>query len=253
VLTGFWNWLRTGKLFRTPYTELFPRVSDFSLDGVLDGLFGTLFSPGKGLIAYSPVLLLLLSLFFPAVYFWRHKREIIFIIGSLCLALFGIAGTEKWTGAGGWGIRFYVPWIPLLSLIILREWWRREQISRFWNAIVWCFVSLGLLINFSGLVTNFHYRQSLCGFEPWTWLGTNMCAVLALPGNLARVVGFNLEDVIVPGASPRNIFTSNRLCVWWYAIRTLGISPMLSWGIGLFLASSGIFVWWKLLKGRNHL
>ena len=95
--------------------------------------------------------------------------------------------------------------------------------------LVWSCIAFGILENGAGLITNITYRQALYP----SLIETNSRAICALPANLARVVGFPIEERVAPGASPRNVFASNRLAFWWYGIQAMGVSPVLSWALGL--------------------
>ena len=79
----WWNWMRFGDIFETGYaeTERFDALWWF-------GVAGMLVSPGRGLIWYSPILLLAIP---GAVWFWRNERRIFWLITAifchLCVAL----------------------------------------------------------------------------------------------------------------------------------------------------------------------
>lgn len=79
---------------------------------LFDALMGPIFSPGKSIFIYSPILLLsLISLF----KFFRHAWSEWFFFLTLVIgqALFYDA---DWWGHVNWGLRFLIPTIPLLVL-----------------------------------------------------------------------------------------------------------------------------------------
>lgn len=110
--TGLYNYLRFGDALSTGYQTV-----SFSTP-LLKGVYGLLFSPGKGLFVYAPILLGAL-LAFPA--FWRrHRAEAMLTVALFVLycAMYG-----KWYawrgGVTNWGPRLIVPVIPFLVLALL--------------------------------------------------------------------------------------------------------------------------------------
>jgi hypothetical protein len=189
-----------------------------------------LISPTKGLLEYSPFLLLL-----PVALVADRSigtRAMLVIFGTLCLAMIRIAGTEQWNSGGGWGIRYYVPWIPLFvaAVALASAAWGRGSTRRY---VLLATILAGVVINVSGLLSNFHYRQSQCGYESWVVPGENVCAVEAMPANLSRTVGVAVSEVVVPGASARDVFVSNRLTTWWYALIVNGLPAWASIAVGV--------------------
>jgi len=82
----------------------------------LYGLYGLLFSPGKGLFLYNPILIL--ALVGLALLGRQHKVEM-WLIAFLTLSYLGFyAGYRFWTGGWNWGPRFLLPLIPLLTLAV---------------------------------------------------------------------------------------------------------------------------------------
>ncbi|CAA9271441.1 MAG: Cell division protein FtsK [uncultured Chloroflexi bacterium] len=77
------------------------------------GLRGLLFSPGKSLFLYSPWLLLALP---GGVLLWRRHRRLaalFTVFPAVVVVLYGMK--LVWHG-GGWGPRYLVPMVPLLSI-----------------------------------------------------------------------------------------------------------------------------------------
>lgn len=242
ALLGWWNYIRVGSAFATPY----PLESrQWRIEILPVGLLGSLLSPGKGILWFSPALLFLPAALRTLLRQSGRKGDVALILGSFLAAVCFIAATVPWTGRGGWGIRYYVPWLPVTVLLLAQgEWW----VSAATRTRIWArrlALSAGLLMNLSGCLTSFPYRQVECGFEAWTFSGNNICAVTALPGNLLRAAGIEIPERAVRGQSKENVYVSNRLAVWWYALRTQGVPPFASWGLG---AALGIlaFVTWKV-------
>lgn len=81
-----------------------------------DGLLGLIFSPGFGLLANMPLLVL-----FPVgVYMlWKRHKALALLVGYMFTAAFVYFGTLEspvWHGFGGWGPRYLVPVVPFMVL-----------------------------------------------------------------------------------------------------------------------------------------
>src|SRR6185503_15467606 len=86
---------------------------------------GLLVSPGKGLIFYSP-LVILGALGLPRL--WRQDRWTVLSLGSLLLLLTCIAGASRYWGDEVWGPRFLVAaaWTMLVPI----AWWCDSALRR---------------------------------------------------------------------------------------------------------------------------
>jgi len=231
-----WNRLRTGSPFATPYASEFTEAVKVNLELIPSAALGTLVSPGKGLLVYTPLLLLAFLAARPGSWARANPRLSVLIFGSFFLALARISASAAWTGYGGWGIRYYVVWIPVVLTVILLE--VRKRSSRLLRGAFAALMAAGLAINGAALITNFHYRQSLCGAEAWQGRSALTCAVAAAPANLGRTLGLPLPETSLVGASARNQRISNRLAFWWYGLRYAGVPPTVSWLLGLSLFGS---------------
>jgi hypothetical protein len=109
ITTGY-NWLRFDSLLETGYHEA---VWDYP---PLLGLYGLLFSPGKGVFLYAPLIILgLLGL----VFFIRYHQEEGILISVLWVSFLAFyAPYSFWTGGFNWGPRFLMPVVPLAILPI---------------------------------------------------------------------------------------------------------------------------------------
>lgn len=128
---GWYDWVRYGNPLATGY-----RADETFNTPLLVGLYGLLFSPGKGLFVYVPFLAVLP--FSLAIFFRRARREVILILFVFAFYLFTFALWYYWWGGTNWGPRFLVPALPFLILALapvvervyafsgsLRSWFRR--------------------------------------------------------------------------------------------------------------------------------
>jgi hypothetical protein len=105
---------------------------------------GVLFSPGKGLILYSPLVVLgALGL----REMWRDDRRFaIAILGSLAMCTLAMAGTTHWADET-WGPRYVVP-VAFLGIVPI-AWWCRTRRQR---AIVAAVACLAVVVQLVGVV-----------------------------------------------------------------------------------------------------
>lgn len=115
LLIGFgllyFNYVRFGSLIETGYSQ------EILFKEPWVGAYGLLFSPGRGLFIYSPLLLLLFGGLRPA---WQRLPRLYFwLITALCLSYWLFYGSWfAWGGAWGWGPRFLLPILPLLMVFV---------------------------------------------------------------------------------------------------------------------------------------
>ena len=107
----WFNYSRFGSFIETGYS----REMSFSRPWV--GSYGLLFSPGRGLFIYSPLLILL---FFGLRSAWQRLPRLYFnLMAVLCLSYWLFYGSWfAWGGTWGWGPRFIVPLLPMLMLFV---------------------------------------------------------------------------------------------------------------------------------------
>ena len=86
----------------------------------LFGLFGLTVGPARRFIWYNPILLLAVP---GSVWFWRHRRRLLFLNLALVALYFAVyAKWYMWHGGYSWGPRFLVPVLPFVTLLAAPAW-----------------------------------------------------------------------------------------------------------------------------------
>lgn len=117
---------------------------------MLDGLAGLLFSPGKSVFLYVPILLLLPLAVLP--FFHRFPAESMLALILTVATLLQSSLWWIWWGGWGWGPRFLVPLMPFLVLplgvLLQSHLWRR--------VLLFGLAPLGLFVNLLGILVDFN-------------------------------------------------------------------------------------------------
>lgn len=121
VIILSFNYLRFDNPFDTGYSSAWnlafevERDNGFSLSLLPKHIFGLLFSFGKGLIIFSPTIILA---FYGIIKGYKHHRKYIIsilITGTLYVLLYG--ANFAWHGsAWSWGPRYIIPIVPLMYI-----------------------------------------------------------------------------------------------------------------------------------------
>lgn len=134
------------------------------------GVYGLLFSPGKGVLFYAPTLLLL-PLALPR--FWRsHWREALLCVAMTALHVLFYARLLFWHGDGAWGPRYMVFVLPFLYLPLAALLsWRPRRGGMLLRAAIALTVALGLLVQMLPLLLNFntYIAQNPSQSRYWRW------------------------------------------------------------------------------------
>lgn len=197
LLIFLWhNAVRFGRIWQTGYEGM-----SFSTP-LQVGIYGLLFSPGRSLFLYSPLVGLGLA---ASLTFLRRYPKLGLYIGSLfATALVFYGKWWAWYGGWSWGPRFLVPLIPMLLLPIGVYWGSRPfRILVLATWLLSLFVVLpGVLVDFNIYIIETlqgdYARESLLWFTPqyspllghWRYL---------LAGQELALVGYRLSDFGLPG------------------------------------------------------
>lgn len=155
ALAGWYNTVRFGAPWNVGFALGRQGFGSFRWDSCLTALFGLTLSPYRGLAWFVP-----LSLLAPLgfVWLWRRGRraEAGLALGALSAELLFHSLWSGWWGGQGWGPRYLVPVMPLLSLLLLplfaRCAWPRRWIA--WPLVLLFVVSLGI----SAFGATFYYQ-----------------------------------------------------------------------------------------------
>ena len=170
VLAGlvslWWNWVRYGNIWDSGYveTERFSAVWWFGVTGLLVG-------PGRGLIWYSPALLLAIP---GAIWFWRKSRALLYFCLALCVLYIAIYGKwYMWHGGYSWGPRFLVPLMPFLALLTGPVWeaWADRRLGVVGRLATTVLLLLSIGVQWLGMLVPFGLAQD--------WLAANVTPLFA--------------------------------------------------------------------------
>lgn len=120
---AFFNQSRFGSPFETGYNrdDIYTQEDTHPIRSVkafFVAVYGLLFSPGKGLLEYAPVVLLLPL---GAFLLWKQRRNVeVTVIGLVALIALVVHADIliRWVGGWSWGPRFLMPVLPLLLLLL---------------------------------------------------------------------------------------------------------------------------------------
>lgn len=167
LISLWWNAARYGNIWDSGYveTERFDGVWWFGVAGLLAG-------PARGLIWYSPALLMAI----PGVaWFWRQARGVLVFCLAISVVYVLVYGKwYMWHGGYSWGPRFIVPVLPFLALLCGPT-WERWMVQRRWGVAGQ--IALGVLVAISvgvqwlGMLVRFDLVQN--------WLDANVQPLFA--------------------------------------------------------------------------
>ncbi len=109
-------------------------LGEFTLSGVATTIYGMLFSPGKGLIFYMPVVI---AAWWGLARWPQSRRLMLWLCAGVPLIMIAAYGNNTmWYGGQIWGPRFLVPVLPLMVLPLLEVLKRRG---------VWVIIALSVV------------------------------------------------------------------------------------------------------------
>ena len=165
---GSYNYARYGSTLSLGYT------GEGFTNPLLIGLYGLLFSIGRGVIFYSPLTAMIFVYFLLNYHYLEKKYRD--ILGIYCFSAFIVLLIfSKWhsfEGGWSWGPRFLLPFIPIIHLIfpfIVRKYHDFNIIAK---GLLICICTYAIIINayeFSGIWKQYEVITFKSGDVPYQW------------------------------------------------------------------------------------
>lgn len=114
------------------------------------GMYGLLFSAGRGLFIYSPPLVAT-ALVFPK-FARRHRLAAFLVIGTLFVKLFVFGKWWGWHGGAVWGSRFLLPLVPLGCLALNEGFLRWRRLPAWIKSVCWAVILGGIYTQINGVL-----------------------------------------------------------------------------------------------------
>lgn len=261
-----YDMVRFGSPFQTGYgLELGGESRDFTFERTVTlfavGLWNQLFSPGKGVVWYAPLLLLL-----P----WgirRHSDRTVWILSGLCATCW-VAHANlliRWLGGWAWGPRFLLPILPLAMLlaagvVIPKLGQSRQVVVR----LATVFLIGGIVIQLPALAVDYHqylYQLRDRYGSPYIAEDHYIPDPLLSPIIGQWQVALDPHTWTVPSnwghwspalvAADRQPQTTAARRMWWQVLAGEGIAPPILGALLALLAllaSSGGILLWRLVR-----
>jgi hypothetical protein len=246
LLYFLYNLLRFGN----PLT--FGQLWIFSLSALPQGLAGLLFSPGRGLLWYSPAVLLAILGFRKA---WRTKPVEGLLIAAIFAGFLSLHSLyENWHGGWSWGPRYLLPVLPgLMALTGLLEGKAAKGLLTL--------SFLGFLINAPTLVSYYerYYaeanEQGISDSELY-WSPSRAPLLHAWGAASREITDARNQDVMElfsQRSTPSQTIASSRalrvVAVWWWVLPIVHIPRAAG-----FACSLAMVIWgcWVLFRVRLY-
>lgn len=241
VWQSWYNNLRTGVFYLSP-VQLPVYADNNALDNnIVLGLVGLLFSPGKSIFVYAPLLILSVVLF--KKFYREYRKEALYVLILSILWFLLHARLRNWSGAWGWGPRFLITILPILFLPVavnIEYIWAKRSLKI--PGII--LASFGFILSLSSIICNWHYRMAYANQRGmldnsiFVWGFWNSQPVDMLKGAVGNIVRLITRSPLikVEGASQINQYISSTINIWpnsflavdipWYIVAVL-VMPLL--------------------------
>jgi len=244
LLYLFYNFFRFGN----PLTFGQPWV--FSLSALPLGIVGLLFSPGRGIIWYSPAVVLAIPAFRKA---WKTKPIEALLIAALFLGFLGLHSLyENWHGGWSWGPRYLLPTLPgMMALTGLLE-------GKAAKALLYLSL-LGFLVNAPTLVSfyeRYYAEANEQGISDSQLCWSPARAPLlhgwgAASREIADARNHDVRELFRQRGSPSETIETSRalriVAVWWWVLPIVRIPRFVGAVCSLAMVFCG---YWLLLQAR---
>jgi hypothetical protein len=235
--------------FANPLTFGQPWV--FSFSALPEGIAGLLFSPGRGIIWYSPVVLLAVPAFRKA---WKAKPVEALLIASLFLGFLGLHSLyQNWQGGWSWGPRYLLPTLPGIMAIL--------GLLEGKTAKVLLYLSfLGFLVNAPTLVSfyeRYYAEANEQGISDsqlyWSPARAPLLHVWAAADReITDARNQDVREIFHQRSTPSETISSSRalriVAVWWWVLPIVHIPRFVGFVCSLVMTVCGCLV---LLRSRS--
>ncbi len=229
LLIGWYNWIRFGDPLQSGYSL----ASDYYGFGgsPLTGVAGLLFSPGRSVLLYSPILIA--ALVGLPLLWGRHRALTATVMAILVANLVFYAAYVDWWGGWNWAARYLVPMTPFLILPLLPLLQRWRDLPRAARGVICTLAATGVVVQLLDIGVDFQHQIQLlreAGVEPpdaqwWSpqysgiWRhGEAMIGLLN--GSAAYPASYQFTDLST--AVPLKTV----LDVWWVYAWIDGVNPL---------------------------
>jgi hypothetical protein len=247
LITLYYNDVRFGNPLDTGYL----RDETLGAGSFRAGLTGLLFSPGRSVFLYSPILMGGLAAMVPM---WRRdRRTTVLLAAEFFVMLCFYASLVNWDAERSYGPRYLLPVIPLLVLPIAGS----IRKSRTLVALVLLSMAIqipGVLVDFSKVGAARVIGPRTEEERQWTWAAAGLvintrAAAAAVPENARRLMSGERPSV-KPGAADTRDFSDQfafSLDFWWmYLFYLRALSAPAATACGGTLAAAAVFLAWRL-------
>ncbi len=233
AVTAWYDLVRFGSITNTGY-----HGQDTPFNAPLwPGLEGLLVSPGKGLLLFCPLVVLVLPLW--PLLMRRRRAEALLALGIAAITLLVFATYPVWWGGVCWGPRYLVPVLPfiLLPLAFFGEAFDRLKArprGLLMRRVAVVVVGLSLVAQALGVAVH-PGRFEAAGVSEETFIWTPLASPLL--GN-AWLLGHDVlgnadrnQLVVFPWRSPGGTSASQRVAIdgwtywWWTGLGRYGLHP----------------------------
>lgn len=145
-------------LYGSPFTTGYGDNPNLFTTPLKTGLYGLLYSSGKGIIWYAPPLLFALIGFIPFIR--RFPRDGVTVLSAAAINVVFYARLQYWHGDGSWGPRYLLivlPWLllpalPVLDRLLLPGWGYAKTAARAAAVVV---LLIGISVQFLAIAVSF--------------------------------------------------------------------------------------------------
>lgn len=263
LLTVYYNVARFGNPLDTGYL----RDETLGLGSFWVGIAGLLFSPGRSVFVYSPIMLAGLAAL--VVLGRRDASTMMLFAGEFLVVLFFYASLSNWDAERSYGPRYLLPVVPFLVLP-LAIWLGSASVASGkagMARLLTALIVLSVLVQIPGVLVDF----SKVGFTPevgrrtweerrWTWDGSGLylntsASLAAIPENL-KDLATGERPPVKPAPAGAQDFSQQlafSLDFWWIYLFYLGafsapVAVLL--GAGCLIVVS--FFAWQLRLAYSH-